>query len=291
MNMTIKYKTMSEYLNDRTYTDTFVRLMLIARSVFQYDNLPNGIDEKWIERFLFSEGKCVFFKDPEKGYMVARLTPNGRMNYYDEYTTVRPYGTGYTGDTLINGVDCVIIKNNDEMIPTSPTIQLYAYKLANIDRTIDVNINSQKLPNIIKCSERQRMSLKRLIEQRNDNEPVIYGDPNLDTDAIEVLDTNAPTVFKDLQLHKHMVWNEIMTYLGINNANMDKRERLVDDEVQANNEQVEASFNIMLKARERAVDEINKMFGLNIKVHKRIQETPKLEGSEPLKHSEGGEVA
>ncbi len=278
----IKYKSMAKYLNDRVVTDYFYRLMLYARSSFEWENLPNNIDEKWIEKYLFSEGQCVFFKDPIKGFMVARCTPNGNLNYYDEPTTILPYACGYTGETLENGVDCVVIKNNDCMIPTSPTIQLYALKLANIDRTIDTNIQAQKMPIIIRCSDKQKLSLKRMIDQRNENEPVIWADKSLDLEGVEVLRTDAPMVFKDLQLQKHMIWNECMTFLGINNANMDKKERLVDDEVQANNEQVEASFNIMLKSRERACEEINRIFGTNIKVKKRIQHTPVLEEPDPL---------
>ena len=289
----IKYKSMAKYMNDRILTDYFYRLMLIARSVFEWENLPNGIDEKWIERFLFAEGKCVFFKDKTNGFMVARMTPNGKLNYYDEPTTVRPHAIGYTGDDLENGVDCVVIRNNDDMIPTSPTIQLYAMKLANIDRTIDVNIQAQKIPLIVKCSEKQKLSLKRVIDARNDNEPVIFGDKGLDTESIEVLKTEAPIVFDKLELQKHMVWNECMTFLGINNANMDKRERLVDDEVQANNEQVEASFNMMLKARERACEEINRVFNLKgdkaVKVKKRIQYTSVLDGADQVQDIKDGE--
>lgn len=279
-NTVIKYKSMAKYLNDRVVTDYFYRLMLIARSVFEWENLPNNIDEEWIEKYLFSEGRCVFFKDKEKGMMVARCTDNERLNYYDEPTGVRPYACGYTGDNLINGVECVVIKNNGIMLPTSNTIQIYALKLANIDRTIDTNIQAQKIPNIIKCTDKQKVSLKRVIDQRNDNEPIIWADKDLDIDGIQVLDTKAPLVFKDLQLQKHMIWNECMTFLGINNANMDKRERLVDDEVQANNEQVEASFNIMLKSRERACEEINRIFGTNISVKKRIQNNPTLDDLE-----------
>lgn len=279
-NTVIKYKSMAKYLNDRVVTDYFYRLMLIARSIFEWENLPNNIDEEWIEKYLFSEGKCVFFKDKEKGLMVARCSDNGRLNYYDEPTSVRPYACGYTGDNLINGVECVVIKNNGIMLPTSNTIQIYALKLANIDRTIDTNIQAQKIPNIIKCTDKQKVSLKRVIDQRNDNEPIIWADKDLDIDGIQVLDTKAPLVFKDLQLQKHMIWNECMTFLGINNANMDKRERLVDDEVQANNEQVEASFNIMLKSRERACEEINRIFGTNISVKKRIQNNPTLDDLE-----------
>ena len=283
----MEMKSIAKQLNNRVFTDYFYRLMLLARSVFEWTGLEElGIDERWIERYLFTEGKCVFFKDKQKGLMVARMTPNGKLNYYEDPTKVKPYACGYTGNDLIPDVDCVVIRNNDCMIPTSPTIQLYAMKLANVDRTIEVNIHAQKTPVIVKCSDKQRLTLKNAMQQRADNEPVIWVDKNMDFEGVEVLDLKAPLVFKDLELQKHMIYNECMTFLGINNANMDKRERLVDDEVQANNEQVEANFNIMLKARERACYKINEIFGTNISVKRRIQNNLVMSDSEG---SESGE--
>lgn len=278
-NFTMSYKSTAKVINDRVLTDYFIRLMLIARSLFKYENLPNGIDEKWIERYLFSEGACLFYKDPRFGYMVAKLGETGALNYYDEPTTVRPYATNYIyeGEQLINNVNCVIIRNNDEMLPTAPTLQIYSYDLTNIKRTQDVNLTNLKMPTIVRCSDKQKLSLKQAINQRNDNEPTIWGDKNLDLDNVQVLNLNTPIVFDKLQIQKHAVWNECMTFLGINNANMDKRERLVDDEVQANNEQVKACEDVMLKAREEAVKRINEMFGLNISVRRRnLSEMPSI---------------
>lgn len=267
----IGYKSIAKALNDRIVTDYFYRLMLISKALFKWENLPNGIDEKWIERYLFTEGACLFYKDEKLGFMVTKMGDNGPLNYYDEPTKVFPYATNYIyeGPQLENNVNCVIIRNNDDMLPTAPTIQLYAYQLTNISRTIDTNIMAMKMPIIVKCTDKQKLSLKQAMNQRNDNEPVIYADKGLNTEEIEILKTDAPIVFDKLQIQKHAVWNECMTFLGVNNANMDKRERLVDDEVQANNEQVQACEDVMLKARERACELINKMFELNIKVSRR----------------------
>ena len=122
---------------------------------------------------------------------------------------------------------------------------------------------------VVQCTDKQRLSLKNAINQRIDNEPVMFVDKSLDLNDIKILDLNPPLVFPQLQLQKHNVLNECFTRLGINNANMDKRERLVADEVQANNEQVQASEDVMLKARQRACEEINRIFGTNISVERR----------------------
>lgn len=266
----LEMKSFAKQLNDLTYTDYFYRLMLIARSVFKWDNLPNGIDEKWIEKYLFSYGCCLFYEDKEKGFMVAKCTPTGTINAYDEYTRLRPYGTNYIGEDLTNFEECVLIQNNDIITPTSATIQLYAYRLAEVTRAIEVNVNAQKTPLIILCSDKQKMSMKNIYKQFTGFEPVIYGDSDgLSLENIKAIKTDAPIVFDKLQQHKHQLWNEVMTFLGVNNANMDKRERLVDDEVQANNEQIEISAQVMLKSRERACKLINEKFNQNISVQLR----------------------
>ena len=265
----LSYESVSKQLNNRVFTNYFYRLMLISKSLFKWENLPNGINEKWIENFLFTEGGCIFFKDPTFGYMVTKYTTSGKLNFYDEPTKVRAYATDYISTEHTNNVDCVIIRNNDDEIPTYPTIQLYAHDLTTIKRTIDTNINAQKMPFIILCSDKQRFSLKQVIKQTNDNEPYIFGNKDLDLNDIKSLNINVPVVFDKLQIQKQNIWNECMTFLGINNANTDKRERLVTNEVEANNQLIQANEDVMLKARQFACKLINEMFGLDIRVRRR----------------------
>ena len=293
----LSYQSVAKQLNNITYTNYFYRLMLIARSLFKWNGLPNGINEKWIERYLFSEGSCVFYKDPIIGYMVAKIGNTGALNYYDEPTTIRPYATNYlyenknTNDQLMNGEDCVIIRNNADCIPTFPMIQLYSADLTNIKRTIDTNIEGQKMPIIIKCTDKQKLSLKQAIKQKQDNEPVIYGDKNLNTEDINVLKTDTPIVFDKLQVQKTNVLNECLTFLGINNANTDKRERLVTNEVDSNNEMIQINSDVMLETRKQACKEINKMFGLNISVERRNDlKIDLIESDEDIELKEGDDI-
>ena len=276
------FREYEKNLNDITFRDYYNRLSLLAKSVFKWNNLPNGIDEKWIEKYLFSEGRCMFFKDSVRGLMVAKCADGGTLNYYDEPTILRPVATNYeqNSEGYENGSECVLIRNNDDMLPTRTTIKLYAYRLADISRTIDINVSAMKTPVLITCTEKQRTTLKNVYRQWNGFEPVIFGSKDLDLSGVNVLKTDAPIVFDKLQIQKHHIWNECMTFLGINNANMDKRERLVDDEVQANNEQIEMSVDVMLKSRELACEQINKLFGTNISVEVRRTQNEVLEGSD-----------
>ena len=267
-----EYETVNQQLNNRVYTNYFYRLMLLSKSLFKWNNLPNNINEKWIEKYLFEDGNCIFYKDPLKGFMVTRFATCGKLNYYDEPTLVRPYATDlYDTPELINEDECIIIRNNDDSIPTFPTIQMYSAKLTNVDRTIDTNVEAMKMPIIVKCTDKQKLSLKQAMKKRDQNEPVIYADKDLNTEEIKVLKTDAPIVFPQLQVQKMNIWNECLTYLGINNANTDKKERLISNEVDANDQLVEACGDIMLKARKEACERINKLFGTNISVERRTQ--------------------
>ena len=274
----LSYKSVAQMANNLTFSYYYYKLMLIARALFEWESLPNNMDERWIEKYLFTSGKCIFFNDPTMGFMVAGLAQQGSINCYGDPTDVYPVAENfvYNGPKLINGENCYVIRNNDLMLPNFPIVRHYAFKLTNIDRAIDTNIEAQKTPIIVRCSDKQRLSLKNAINQRRDNEPVIWTTDQANiADMVSTLELNAPAVFKDLQTQKHMILNEVFTDLGINNANMDKRERMVANEVEANNEQVKASEDVMLKAREEACKQINRIFGTNISVRRRkLEEIP-----------------
>jgi len=277
----LSYKSVAQMANNMTFSYYYYKLMLVARSLFEWENLPNNMDERWIEKYLFTSGKCIFYKDPVMGYMVAGLAQQGGVNCYGDPTSVYPVAENYvySGEKLVNGENCYVIRNNDLMLPNFPIIRHYAYKLCNIDRAIDTNVEAVKTPIIVRCSEKQKLSLKNAINQRKDNEPVIWSSDLSDiNEMVDTLTTNAPIVFPQLQTQKHMILNEVFTDLGINNANMDKRERMVANEVEANNEQVKACEDVMLKSRQQACKEINRIFGTNISVKRRkLDEIPEYE--------------
>jgi hypothetical protein len=108
--------------------------------------------------------------------------------------------------------------------------------------------------------------MMNIFDQVQSNTPAIYADKNLDMKNFEILFTNAPFVADKLADTKHDIWNEALTFLGINNANTDKRERLNGDEVNANNEFIEHNILFMLESRQEAAKAISKMTGLNITV-------------------------
>lgn len=280
-------KSNAKALNNLTYTDYYYRLMLMACSVFKWEGLPENLSEKWIEKYLFNDGECMLFHDDTLGYMVTQATAQ-HLNAYDEPINLRPVATNYNNTkTYTNGVDAVLICNNDLRLPTRHTVELFSMRLADITRAIDVNITQQKTSALIICSEKQRLSLKHVYQQWNENEPVIYGDKSMGSEPITSIKTDAPIVFDKLQLQKHALLNELYTFLGVNNANQDKKERLVTDEVTANDEQVIMHAQMMLKARQEAAKQINKIFDLNVTVSLRSESLKEvMKDSEPSEPKE-----
>ena len=269
----LSYKSVAQMSNNITFSYYYYKLMLIVNNLFEWEGLPNNMESRWIENYLFSDGQCVFFKDPIMGFMVAGIAQDGGVNCYNDPTTLTPVAVNYVysgNEPLTNGENCFLIRNNALRLPEFAVVRYYAFKLSNIDRAIDVNIEANKTPIIVKCSDRQRLSLKQAINQRKDNEPVIWTDDKSDINGmVETMSLNPPMVFKDLQVQKHMIINEFFTDIGVNNANMDKRERMVANEVEANNEQVKACEDVLLRSREEACKQINRIFGLNISVKRR----------------------
>lgn len=258
----------SAMMNNATYIQYYNRLTELAISMFEWVNLPEEIDPRFLELVLFAKGKAIFFKDPDIGYMALMVTDMGPMNAYRVPLRRRAYASnGYNAELSID--DSVMIYNNYLRTPSKLDVEMFSRRLYNIDRTIDINVNGQKTPILIECEESQRLTLQNLYMQYDGNKPVIYGDTALQSNPLKAIQTGVPYVADKLTQLKTQYWNEALTYLGISNLNIQKKERLVSDEVARNMGGVIASRYSRLNARKDACKEINKMFGLEIDVEYR----------------------
>lgn len=250
-------------MNDLVYIDYYTRLKEYAINTFQWVNLPDTVDARYMELILCERGKVCFFQDELVGFMALPVNEYGNLNVYNYPTERLIYAVnGYNKNRTIE--DSVVIYNNYLRLPTVLTLSLYAERLSKIQRTIDVNIGGCKTPYIIIATENQRLTLENAFNQIDENKPALFFTNEMNLDNIKSLDLKTPYVSDDLTLLKHDVWNEAMTFLGIENSNTDKKERMITDEVNSNDGQIEASRFNMLDARLEACDKINKMFGLNI---------------------------
>lgn len=259
----------SMILNNLTYSQYLNRLTELAISMFEWKNLPKTVDARYLELHLFETGCMVYFKDEVIGDLCLDCIVNGRLDVYGNPLLRRAY-SGYNNyQKLLKYNNSVIIWNNYLHTNSILDVEMFARRLYNIDRIIDINANAQKTPVLVLGNEKQRLTLLNLYKEYDGNAPFIFGDKNLDINALKALSTNAPYVCDKLYQLKTQIWNEALTYLGISNINIQKKERLITDEVTRNQGGTIASRYSRLESRRQAVEKINEMFGTNIEVNYR----------------------
>lgn len=142
-------------------------------------------------------------------------------------------------------------------------MELFAYRLYEAERSSDVNIKNQKYPYIILTDDKQLFTLKQMYQKLDGNEPVIFGDKkNINPDNIKTIKTESPFIADKLQEYKKEIFNEALTFLGINNIMTEKKERLISDEANSNNELINLNLQSYLAPRQYACEQFNKKFGL-----------------------------
>lgn len=258
----------SSMMNNITYQHYYDRLTELAISMFEWKNLPDSVDPRFLELTLHTYGVAVYFKDDVMGDLALRVALGGGFDVYNIPVNRRAYASNGYQNQLTDS-NSVLIYNNYLHTNSKANIEMYARRLYNLDRAIDVNANAQKTPVLILCDETQRLTMRNLYMQYDGNVPFIFGDKALNPKALTVLKTDAPYVADKLYTLKTQVWNEALTYLGISNVNTQKKERMISDEVTRNMGGVIASRYSRLESRREAVEKINRMFGTNIEVNYR----------------------
>lgn len=258
-------------LNDTTYNDYLNRFTRICLSMFEWINLPLSMDSEFLEKCLFDYGTAALLKDRNYGFINTQVCSNGKLNIYRKPSSLHCYSLEYqTNRQLYTGInlnnneysEAILVQNNWDMLPTLPSMELFAWRLYNADRAADVNINAQKFPVFILLDEKQRLTMENLYNQYQGNRPVIFGDKsNLDENQIKAINTEAPFVADKLIEYKKEIWNEALTFLGINNIMVDKKERLVADEANSNNELINFNLQSFFAPRQKACKQFNDKFG------------------------------
>ena len=266
------------WVNDATYWDYLERLKKVAMSIFEWVNLPDSMDSRFIEKCLYYYGTAALLYDETLGYINTNATSAGQVNIYGLPTAINCYSFGYqdmrrvyTGlayDSEGNPInknyeECILVMNDWERNPTCSTLELFALRLYEAERTTDVNIKAQKTPVMLLTDEDQRLTMKNLYLQYDGNEPFIFGDKNsLSEGMIKAIRTDAPFVADKLMNYKKQIWNEALEFLGVNTLTTEKKERLITDEASSNNELINMNLQSYLVPRQKACREFNEKFGL-----------------------------
>ena len=260
-----KKKWDSARINNATYQFFFMKLMSIALSCFKWENLPDSIDERFLELTLANRGSCLFFKDEELGFLTLPANLSGQLNVYN-IPKIRQAFASTVYNKMCDDKDSVIIFNNYLHFSTLSVVEHYAIRLYEMQRTIDVNVKAQKTPKIFKSNEQQRLTLQNIFMKYEGNEDAIFIDKDFDMNALQVFDTSAPYVADKIRMLMSQTFSNFLNDLGIEAITTEKKERINEAETESTKGYVEIGRNIFLNARKQACDEINRMFDLNINV-------------------------
>lgn len=257
-------------LNNDTYIDYLNRMKKICLSIFEWENLPTSMDARFLELCLFYNGQAAMLYDEDYGYLNTMAADGGYINIYGLPTEIQCYSyrfnqrrSLYTVDTgEEKGKECILVMNNYDRTPTSASISLFAYRLAEAQRTADINIKAQRTPVLITTDQKQYFTLKKMYEEFDGNTPALFADKNvISPDALKALKTDAPFIAQNIMDYKREIWNEFLTFMGISNLS-EKRERMISNEIDSNNELVNLNLQALLIPRKKACEQFNEKYGL-----------------------------
>lgn len=243
----------------------------LAINRFTWENLPPGLTTEQMEFLLIHHGQLMCFNDKYYGTLILPCMGTSDINVYGLPSEYRVMGENGKYNKTINIENGVLIRNNPLGTSDIPTLEIFAKRIDDVEMTQEVNLFQQCIPKLILADEDSKLTAKNIINKIRKFKFVIFGKSTLvnNIKTSDVLDTSSPYVLDKLQQQKFDFKNELLTYMGINNNNNIKKERMIVDEVNANNEYTAINLDLMYDLRKRACDEINKKFGLNIKVEKR----------------------
>lgn len=278
-------KKLAQWENEEAYQDMFCYLLNLYLQLFEWKNLPETCNERALEITLFYHGNALFFADSEiynpdaypvfKGdgtdkFFHTPVALGQGLNIYYEHIKRRAYSYNYNKEFDIT--NSVLIRNNRLMTPSVDTLMIMTRRLVNGIRTIESAADHYKTPYLIGVDETEVKTFEEIETMRQENQVRILTTKSFNPEAIKVMPTGiVHGTLTELWDHYHNFENLVFTRLGLNNANTDKKERLISSEVNANNQVIYASVDEGLLSRKQAAEEINKMFGLNIQVDLRYK--------------------
>ena len=271
----------ADILNNFTFIDFFDRLKRVATSIFKWKNLPQTMNERWLELCLFYKGMAGILKHDNYGIINTEASWSGNIDIYGLPTLVYCYSTSFFSDQRVrydgkvsieelskiygiendNLKEAILVMNNIDMQPTFIAMELFAYRLYKVQRTIDINLDLIKKPFIIGCNEQDKLSMQKFMMDVENNQNMIFATADFDpSNSIKIFDLNVNNHVEELENEKRAILSEALTTLGVNSILVDKAERLISDEGKKDNEFINYNLQYYLKQRKEACEQFNKLF-------------------------------
>ncbi len=274
-------KTRRQELDQSTNREDIIldELVNLTISRYTWENLPEGLTSEILENMLIQYGLLGGVKLAHGGIVILPIMGTSNLNVYGQHLMYEYLGMDGMAIGEVSIDDVVKLKNNYTETGDLDNLRIYAKRLSDLERSQDVNLFQQTIPKIFITDEEGKLTLNNIIQSVRNFKYCIMARKGLTAQIqkSEILDNTAPYLLDKMQEQKQALWCEILTILGIENNNVNKRERLVTDEVNANNEFTNINLDIGYDMRTSFCEEFNEKFGMDITVNKR-----EVEGIEPL---------
>lgn len=281
-------KKISKMKNNIEYMNWFNLLERYAQYRYEFEGLPDTVNERVLKQALIWFGSCAFFdRDDALFCLPARATTD--FNVYGDPCYAWVYGRNGFNEQIglyIKGQDDtsfitkgisgkyntkgkgVFVRENFKMYPFVNYVYSYAFKLSDTARTIDTERFHLKRPYIITAKEEVVPTVKKFMDKTADNEEYIVSTGIFDATDVNALPISLPTgALKDTEELQDWYLNQFLTLCGLNNnQDANKKERLIVDEVNANNESIDTNIQPMIEYIQEQLDEVNKIYSTNISV-------------------------
>lgn len=244
------------------------KIMEMVLSLFEWKNIPDSMNSRYLEETLHRQGDAVIARHKKTGDVCNFRLANrkGELDIYGEPIIFGVTAHDYHDETLDKS-EAVIMYNNRIRRSTFRVINHIAFKLAEADLIISQNMSAQSSPVLITGPEHMKKDLLALYRAKSNFVPIITGDKKLSDEVeIKVLNTDVPYIIDKIDTHKHVIWNEGMTFLGVDNANQEKKQRMITGEIDANDTQINMFRQSMMMERVKGAEAANLLFGTNIEV-------------------------
>lgn len=263
----MKLRTVNSQLsNVKTYLAYKDRMLLLAENVFTFKNMNPFIDLAYVNSELLRKGSIAFFYDEVMGLLALPYMNIGVLDIYGRPTKIKPISRNGAYNRILNKDEFVIMYDNNSRIPIYPNVIQHAERISQIKRTLDINISQQKTPRFWETSEENRKTIERIKDTVDANQEVVFTYDNIDINGISCNLNPAPNLMESLNQAKVNEWSEFLELIGISNVSIQKKERMIRDEIITSMGGTIASRFSRFESRKKAIDEINEKWGLNISV-------------------------
>lgn len=269
-----KLKTYSEWRlheNLREYDFYFRYFKNLLFNKYRFLNL-NDISERYVKETLFNKGFGIFYMNKYGFLQFSSATASG-YNCYNEPTIYTTTPNNNFDSEVVHASNCIVMYNNSMRLPSINDVHYFAKKLSDIDKTIIMNLEQLKKSVIITCPDGQKKTVERVLAEKESCNPYIIVEKDFSNfnGTLDFFKTQQQNFCNELEEEKKIIINNALDFFGINNVPIEKKERLITDEANANNEKIMLADNSYYTERLNALISCNEKFDTDFKIERCVE--------------------